>query len=107
MKYIYLFLFLSFCVTANSQEQNSTGVLPSDFFAGALEDAKASEDELGTQRLVEVKSSELTPSLSLSTSFKYVNNPEKNSINYKEKRWYYFGFKFDVYAWTGRVWDWR
>ena len=80
MKYIYLFLFLSFCVTANSQEQNSTGVLPSDFFAGALEDAKASEDELGTQRLVEVKSSELTPSLSLSTSFKYVNNPEKNSV---------------------------
>lgn len=87
---VVLIPFLGFFL--NAQETNSTvveqqdeesiesPVLPSDFFAGALADAKSSDDELGTQRLVEVKSSDLTPSLSLSTSFKYVNNPEKNSV---------------------------
>ena len=91
MKY-NLLLFLSFTLSQflNGQESNSTSqsptqpepsaVLPSDFFAGALADAQSSEDELGTQRLVEVKSSKLTPSLSLSSSFKYVNNPLKNSV---------------------------
>ena len=91
MKY-NLLLILSFTLSQflNGQESNSTSqsptqpepsaVLPSDFFAGALADAQSSEDELGTQRLVEVKSSKLTPSLSLSSSFKYVNNPDKNSV---------------------------
>ena len=51
--------------------------LPSDFFADALESAKAGDDAMGTQRLLDVKSSELTPSLSLSSSFKYTSNPTK------------------------------
>jgi hypothetical protein len=91
MKYnLILFLFFTFGQFLHAEDSNSTtnaesqpessAVLPSDFFAGALADAQNSEDELGTQRLVEVKSSKLTPSLSLSSSFKYVNNPEKNSV---------------------------
>jgi hypothetical protein len=91
MKYnLILFLFFTLAQFLYSEDLNSTttaesqpessAVLPSDFFAGALADAQSSEDELGTQRLVEVKSSKLTPSLSLSSSFKYVNNPEKNSV---------------------------
>ena len=72
--FLVLIPFLAFVL--NAQETNSTevnpkaveteesSVLPSDFFAGALADAQAAEDELGTQRLVEVKSSDLTPSLS-------------------------------------------
>ena len=87
--------FLPFVLGA--QDKNSTGVepkaadseqssvLPSDFFAGALADAQVGEDELGTQRLVEVKSSDLTPSLSLSSTFKYVNNPEKNSVKSRKR----------------------
>lgn len=80
MRYITFFSIFVLVISLFSQEENSSSALPSDFFAGALEDAKSSDDELGTQRLVEVKSSKLTPSLSLSTSFKYVNNPEKNSV---------------------------
>ncbi|MBT3666698.1 MAG: hypothetical protein HN548_04400 [Opitutae bacterium] len=78
--FVYFLICLLFGLPVFSQDTNSSVALPSDFFAGALESAKSSDDELGTQRLVEVKSSELTPSLSLSTSFKYVNNPEKNSV---------------------------
>ena len=37
-------------------------------FADALNQAKAGDDAMGTQRLVDVKSSELTPTLSLSSS---------------------------------------
>ena len=95
----YLILFIPLVMGAflYAQESNSTNpkvvdtepetanVLPSDFFAGALASAQASEDELGTQRLVEVKSAKLTPSLSLSSSFKYVNNPEKNKVSTRKK----------------------
>ena len=80
MKHLSVFLFLVFGISSFAQDGNSSAVLPSDFFAGALEDAKSSNDELGTQRLVEVKNSDLTPSLSLSSSFKHVRNPEKNSV---------------------------
>ena len=81
---IFLFNFLM------GQDSNTTtpkveSILPSDFFAGALENAQNSDDELGTQRLVEVKSSELSPSLSLSTSFKYTSNPEKSNLPSKKE----------------------
>ena len=40
--------------------------------------AKDAEDAMGTQRLVQVKSSELTPAVKrLSSAFKYTSNPEK------------------------------
>ena len=55
-------------------------VLPSDFFAGALADATAISDEAGKQRLIEVKSTTLSPALAFGSSFKYINNPEKNSL---------------------------
>ena len=52
-------------------------VLPSDFFAGALADATAISDEAGKQRLIDVKSTTLSPALAFGSSFKYINNPEK------------------------------
>ena len=67
----------------DSSVQNSA--LPSDFFAGALADAQANQDELGTQRLVEVKSSELSPTISLSSALKYTSNPEKSSLSTKKE----------------------
>lgn len=70
---------------SNAATPKVESVLPSDFFAGALENAQNSDDELGTQRLVEVKSSELSPSLSLSTSFKYTSNPEKSNLSSKKE----------------------
>ena len=68
---------------SDASVQNSA--LPSDFFAGALADAQANQDELGTQRLVEVKSSELSPTISLSSALKYTSNPEKSSLSTKKE----------------------
>ena len=85
MKFLLLSLLPIFLFNyVMGQDSNTTAptvesVLPSDFFAGALENAQNNDDELGTQRLVEVKSSELSPSLSLSTSFKYTSNPQKSN----------------------------
>ena len=59
MKHLSVFISLVFD-SSFAQDGNSSAVLPSDFFAGVLEDAKSSGDELGTQRLVEVKNSDLT-----------------------------------------------
>lgn len=54
--------------------------LPSDFFSGALEAAKGGGDAMGTQRLIDVKSAKLTPSLATSIAYKYTSNPEKNNL---------------------------
>jgi hypothetical protein len=85
-------LVLAFALTSSVHvfgDANSTEVkapdgdgsasAPSDFFADALAQAKAGDDAMGTQRLVDVKSSELTPSLSLSSSYKYTSNPTKST----------------------------
>jgi hypothetical protein len=76
-------------------DENATGAeapgdagnsaVPSDFFADALAKAKADDDAMGTQRLVDVKSSELTPSLSLSSSYKYSSNPTKSKVASKSE----------------------
>ena len=89
MKYTQAFV-LAFALISSVHafgDENSTGekapgdsgnsAVPSDFFADALAKAKA-DDAMGTQRLVDVKSSELTPSLSLSSSYKYTSNPTKS-----------------------------
>ena len=65
---------------ANASAPSDKPALPSDFFADALSQAKAGDDAMGTQRLVDVKSSELTPALSLSSSYKYSSNPTKSTI---------------------------
>jgi hypothetical protein len=89
LKYSFLFLLSSAFViaedksTLSSSEQNKADtqpVLPSDFFAGALADATAISDEAGKQRLIDVKSTTLSPALAFGSSFKYINNPEKNSL---------------------------
>ncbi|MEK9632867.1 MAG: hypothetical protein VW622_03410 [Opitutae bacterium] len=64
---------------ANASAPSDQPALPSDFFADALSQAKAGDDAMGTQRLVDVKSSELTPALSLSSSYKYSSNPTKST----------------------------
>jgi hypothetical protein len=50
--------------------------LASDFFAGALEAARAG-DAMGTQRLVDVKSGRLTPSIAFNMGYNYTSNPIK------------------------------
>jgi len=90
MKYKLSFILASsllFSVQLTGQESSTDGNAstgpgqafpPSDFFAGALADAQKGDEAMGTQRLVDVKSSELTPSLSLSSSYKYISNPTKS-----------------------------
>ena len=97
MRYLLLvFIIHSFCFAQDSNDLKPASVdssnpsaqspvLPSAFFADALADAQAGDDELGTQRLVEVKSSELSPSISLSTALKYTSNPEKSNIASKKE----------------------
>ncbi len=91
MKFSFFSLFLLTSVIllaeSNSSEptdgsNNPSGqpVLPSDFFAGALADATAISEESGKQRLIDVKSTTLSPALAFGSSFKYINNPEKNSL---------------------------
>ena len=87
MKYLYflsfLFVFLNASHAQDANEpspaQPDSPFLSSDFFSGALADAQEAdaEDAMGTQRLVQVKSSDLTPAVALSTAFKYTSNPEK------------------------------
>ena len=50
--------------------------LPSDFFSGALE-AAGQSDPMGTQRIVDVRSGRLTPSLAFSMGYNYTSNPMK------------------------------
>ncbi|MBN37945.1 MAG: hypothetical protein CMI29_05705 [Opitutae bacterium] len=79
---VLAFTFQVFGDANASSPQGDAGgnsVLPSDFFADALASAKSGDDAMGTQRLVDVKSSELTPSLSLSSSYKYSSNPTKST----------------------------
>ena len=93
MKYILTYILVSvFSFTlqvfgdANSSATKAPAggaALPSDFFADALAKAKAGDDAMGTQRLVDVKSTELTPSLSLSSSYKYTSNPNKSTSSDK------------------------
>ena len=60
--------------------------LASDFFAGALETARAG-DAMGTQRLVDVKSGRLTPSIAFNMGYNYTSNPikvNKKSAGYSQ-----------------------
>jgi hypothetical protein len=52
----------------------------SDFFAGALSDANAFDEESGKQRLIQLKSTALSPAFSFSTGYIYKNNMDGNSL---------------------------
>jgi hypothetical protein len=52
--------------------------LTADFFADSLSDAYTlEEDPMGAQRLLQVRNSALTPSVTVSSSFNYTSNPFK------------------------------
>jgi hypothetical protein len=73
---VLLYFLSSFFLKADE----NASVLTADFFAGALADATAISEESGKQRLIDVKSTTLSPALAFGSSFKYINNPEKNSV---------------------------
>ena len=63
--------------------------LSSDFLSGVLESTNIEEEEdsMGTQRLIDVKNSKLTPSISASFGYNYSSNPvkvDKSSAGYLE-----------------------
>ncbi len=76
----------------NDSAMKSVSVSPStflsaDFLAGALESASIEEedDSMGTQRLIDVKNSKLSPSISASFGYNYSSNPvkvDKSSAGY-------------------------
>jgi len=63
-------------VADNNGSAPPASFLASDFFAGALEAARAG-DAMGTQRLVDVKSGRLTPSIAFNMGYNYTSNPLK------------------------------
>ncbi|MDA9119318.1 hypothetical protein N9J83_04170 [Opitutales bacterium] len=83
--FFWLFLFPAFLFGKDSwaSKTPSTSVEPlpflnADFFADSLSEAYTmEEDPMGSQRLLQVRNSALSPSLNLSSSFNYSSNPEK------------------------------
>lgn len=84
-RFILLF-FVPFFVFGQESAQTSTPsstdeplpFLNADFFADSLADAYTlEEDPMGAQRLLQVRNSALTPSVTGSTSFNYTSNPFK------------------------------
>lgn len=88
LRSLFFFCYLLCWLNVVGQESSNTSnksdsqesVLPSDFFAGALADATSISEESSKQRLIDVKSTTLSPALAFGSSFKYINNPEKNSL---------------------------
>jgi hypothetical protein len=82
---LILMLFYQFSFGENnSAESKNVPVLPgtflsSDFLSGVLESTSIEEEEdsMGTQRLIDVKSSKLSPSISASFGYNYSSNPVK------------------------------
>ena len=83
MKYIS-FILLFACtglslLHAQESAEPVDAIVPSDFFMDALNAAKSnSDDPMGTQRLIQVKDSSITPMVTASTAFKYTSNPDKS-----------------------------
>ena len=79
MKYIFSLVFSSTAALSFVTGQEPVdAIVPSDFFMDALSAAKSgSDDPMGTQRLIQVKDSSITPMVTASTAFKYTSNPDK------------------------------
>lgn len=87
MKIFSIFLSCIFAgvLSLNAQDDNSNNgsaevdaIVPSDLFIDMLNAAKDQpRDPMGTQRLIQVKDSSITPIMTASTAFKYTSNPDK------------------------------
>ena len=86
MKFIPLCIFALSSSLVFSQEEtesnnldNPVGVnadlFNSSFFDGVLDQADTGEDAMGTQRLIDLRDSALTPSISFSSNYNYSSNP--------------------------------
>jgi hypothetical protein len=65
--------------TEKVDNNSPSSAFTADFFAGALADANAVSEDAGKQRLIDVKSTTLSPALSFTTGYVYKNNPDGNS----------------------------
>ena len=82
----FLYLLSSSLIFAQETNQdnesaNTLGVdsalFDSSFFSGVLDQANESDDAMGTQRLIDLRGSTLSPSISFSTNYNYSSNPLK------------------------------
>ena len=65
-------------VNSNNGSSDVDAIVPSDLFMDMLNAAKdQTSDPMGTQRLIQVKDSSITPVMTASTAFKYTSNPDK------------------------------
>ena len=63
---------------SNNGSADVDAIVPSDLFIDMLNAAKDQpRDPMGTQRLIQVKDSSITPVMTASTAFKYTSNPDK------------------------------
>ena len=79
MKYIFsLFVAATSALPFIYGQEPVDAIVPSDFFIDALSAANTgADDPMGTQRLIQVKDSSITPMVTASSAFKYTSNPDK------------------------------
>ena len=77
---VLLYFLASFFLKADE----NASVLTADFFAGALADATAISEESGKQRLIDVKSTTLSPALAFGSSLNTLIIPKK-TLFFQEK----------------------
>ena len=69
---------------SNNGPAEADAIVPSDLFIDMLNAAKDQpSDPMGTQRLIQVKDSSITPVMTASTAFKYTSNPDKIKRTYR------------------------
>lgn len=88
MKYLYQLSCLTLSSFLWSQENSSLdpaslgvdpSLLDSSFFSGVLDQSNAGDDAMGTQRIVDLRGSALSPNISFSTNYNYTSNPLKSA----------------------------
>lgn len=92
MKFIPLCFFALSSTLAFSQEETESNnadtpsgvnadLFNSSFFDGVLDQADTGDDAMGTQRLIDLRGSAFSPSISFSTNYNYSSNPLKAADN--------------------------
>ena len=83
-------LLLNSFLLGQDSNQSSSSVTPpgvdaalfdSSFFSGVLDQADTGDDAMGTQRIIDLRGSAFSPSISFSTNYNYSSNPLKAAKN--------------------------
>jgi hypothetical protein len=87
LSFLYILLSTTACFLIGQEKESSDSVATpegvnadlfnSSFFDGVLDQADTGDDAMGTQRLIDLRGSTFSPSISFSTNYNYSSNPLK------------------------------